>query len=306
MKRSLYVGHVFVTSLICQVSLIAGHARFVEPPARSSLWRFVPGQPTNYNDNELNCGGFGHQYNNENRGRCGICGDPHDSTRPNEIGPGSIYANGVIARTYTSGDNIKATVVVTAPHRGYFEFKICPLTDSTVEATQGCLDQHLLVQPNGDTRYYFGNTAGTYTVDLLLPDGLVCEHCVFQFRYRCGNNWGRDDEGDGLGFGPQEEFRGCADVSITGSGSVGNTAGSPATATPFNTASTTARAITTTTTRDTTTTTTSSTAPPVLGPSQPRCVAVGPLATVPGMAAWCEIVCSHNPPSCPGSICSCN
>ena len=28
------------------------------------------------------------------------------------------------------------------------------------------------------------------------------------------NSWGTDENGSGLGFGPQEEFYGCADVSI--------------------------------------------------------------------------------------------
>lgn len=39
---------------------VSGHGRMIDPPQRSSLWRFFPGQgfEPNYNDNELFCGGF--------------------------------------------------------------------------------------------------------------------------------------------------------------------------------------------------------------------------------------------------------
>ena len=35
-----------------------GHARLVEPPMRSSMWRFGFNVSINYNDNELFCGGL--------------------------------------------------------------------------------------------------------------------------------------------------------------------------------------------------------------------------------------------------------
>lgn len=34
-----------------------GHGRLIEPPSRSSMWRFGYNSPTNYQDNELFCGG---------------------------------------------------------------------------------------------------------------------------------------------------------------------------------------------------------------------------------------------------------
>ena len=49
-----------------------------------------------------------------------------------------------------------------------------------------------------------------------LPKDLVCEHCVLRWHYRAGNNWGYcpgEKEGR-LGCGPQETFRGCADIAI--------------------------------------------------------------------------------------------
>jgi hypothetical protein len=35
-----------------------GHGRMIDPPMRSSMWRYGFNTPKNYNDNELNCGGF--------------------------------------------------------------------------------------------------------------------------------------------------------------------------------------------------------------------------------------------------------
>lgn len=40
------------------VHAIYGHGFLLDPPQRSSLWRFYPNHfPPNYNDNALNCGG---------------------------------------------------------------------------------------------------------------------------------------------------------------------------------------------------------------------------------------------------------
>lgn len=82
-------------------------------------------------------------------------------------------------------------------------------------------------------------STGTYKTKLKLPQGLRCNHCIVQWNYRAGfvkfynmyqtyvflnnyligsvvgNNWGYCDNGtSGLGCGPQETFRGCADITI--------------------------------------------------------------------------------------------
>ena len=38
------------------------------------MWRYGYTNPVNYNDNELYCGGFSVQWQN-NDGKCGVCGD---------------------------------------------------------------------------------------------------------------------------------------------------------------------------------------------------------------------------------------
>ena len=41
------------------VTAVLGHGRLRDPPSRASMWRDgFPENPTNYQDNELFCGGF--------------------------------------------------------------------------------------------------------------------------------------------------------------------------------------------------------------------------------------------------------
>ena len=209
-----------IALLLCAVvASVYGHGRLMQPPSRSSMWRFGYDTPKNYNDNELFCGGFTHQYSSEG-GKCGICGDPWDAPvpRPNELG--GTYGVGQIAKTsyYKSGQVIDVSVDITTSHLGYMQFSICPLPNFPKEdGTQECLDQHILQLADGSgTKYSPVNEKRTYNMKFKLPDGFKCEHCVFQWHYHTGNNWG--DCGDGTqkeGCGPQETFRGCADIVIS-------------------------------------------------------------------------------------------
>ena len=42
----------------CLVSVVQGHGKMLHPISRSSMWRFGYDVPPNWNDNELNCGGY--------------------------------------------------------------------------------------------------------------------------------------------------------------------------------------------------------------------------------------------------------
>ena len=56
-NKLLTIAGVFYTVLM-MTSLVEGHGRLIEPPSRSSAWRFGFPTPINYDDNELFCGGF--------------------------------------------------------------------------------------------------------------------------------------------------------------------------------------------------------------------------------------------------------
>lgn len=104
-----------------------------------------------------------------------------------------------------------ATVDLTAYHRGYWEFRICPDPTSN---DQACFEQYLLELEDGGTKYY-PNKDARYTMNYRLPSGLECQHCVLQWIYVAGNNWGDCKNGtQGLGCGNQEQFRACTDITI--------------------------------------------------------------------------------------------
>ncbi|PRD27423.1 UNVERIFIED_CONTAM: hypothetical protein NCL1_35385 [Trichonephila clavipes] len=102
--------------------IVWGHARLMQPPSRSSMWRL--GFPTkkNFNDNALYCGGI---------------------QVPDYV------------RNHDFKKVIEAVVDVTTNHKGYFEFKICPNNNPKREASQHCLDKYPLQLAYGEgTQYY--------------------------------------------------------------------------------------------------------------------------------------------------------
>ncbi|GFO22686.1 cell wall integrity and stress response component 4-like [Plakobranchus ocellatus] len=191
------------------------HGRLWDPPSRSTMFRRGFNVPANYDDNQLFCGGLQHQISQGYR--CGVCGDPWDGVRENEAG--GRYATGQISRAYYQGGVINITVHLTANHKGFFEFKICPVNDPAVRATKECLNSHNLTMEDGSgTR--FGITTemgnGMITTSWVLPSDVTCSQCVLQWRYHAGNSYGRnrDDGRECVGCGYQEEFYGCADIQI--------------------------------------------------------------------------------------------
>ncbi|XP_030755205.1 uncharacterized protein LOC115881729 [Sitophilus oryzae] len=207
------------TIILSILDLIDGHGRLIEPPSRASAWRYGFDTPHNYNDHELYCGGFTRQWV-KNEGKCGVCGDAWDSKKPRAHEFGGVYGQGVIVRKYGVGSVMNIRVELTANHFGYFEFALCP---DYKAATQDCLDQNILklVKPQDGVEhrgYRFFPKEGNkvYEIKYRLPKR-TCKHCLLQWRYIAGNNWGNCPNGTGaVGCGPQEEFRACADITISG------------------------------------------------------------------------------------------
>ena len=93
-----------------------------------------------------------------NKGRCGVCGDPWDAPGPRSQEGGGTFGRGVIVRRsslrcdcsqlfsysnvsspvvivrvavtccyrYSIGQRISVAADITANHKGYFEFRLCP------------------------------------------------------------------------------------------------------------------------------------------------------------------------------------
>uniref|UniRef100_A0A8D8SYJ5 Chitin-binding type-4 domain-containing protein n=1 Tax=Cacopsylla melanoneura TaxID=428564 RepID=A0A8D8SYJ5_9HEMI len=206
------------------VNHVTSHGRLIEPPSRASMWRYGFNTPPNYNDHELYCGGFTKQWQ-VNGGKCGICGDPWEAQpRPHEAG--GKYATGTIVRKYRAGSTFTIRVELTANHRGYFEFRLCPNNNVKLAANQECLDHYVLKRGRmstrevddqyHETRFYPGTENKVYEMKYKLPSELTCTQCVLQWKYIAGNNWGMCPNGTGaVGCGHQEEFRACADIQIS-------------------------------------------------------------------------------------------
>lgn len=144
--------------------------------------------------------------------RCGICGDAYNmpAPRPHELG--GVYGDGIIVAHYAPGSLITTTVQLTTSHLGFWEFKLCPDPERN---DQECFDNYVLELEDGGTKYYPTKGSVKYNINYKLPQGLVCEHCVLQWRYTAGNNWGICSNGtQGLGCGNQEQFGACSDIYI--------------------------------------------------------------------------------------------
>ena len=221
------------------LNTVSGHGRLRKPPSRSTMWRHGFDTPRDYNDHETFCGGFGRQWR-QNRGLCGVCGDPYDAPQPRRLELGGKYGLGVLAANLTQGQILDVEVELTAYHKGYFEFRLCPHNTKTRPVAQTCLDRNLLVlsqlrnlappyicdtcttenwrttttkrtttSSTGRTNTKFyppppSATRGLYKLTYQLPPHLTCSLCVLQWRYVAGNSWGKCSNGtQGMGCGPQ-------------------------------------------------------------------------------------------------------
>ncbi|KAK7476301.1 hypothetical protein BaRGS_00032494, partial [Batillaria attramentaria] len=264
-----------------------------------------------------------------NGGKCGICGDPYDTPDPKPNEAGGMYAKGIIVRTYHQADVINVTVKITASHGGYFMFKLCPNNDVTKEATQECLDRHVLQVvnsahglPAGD-RFYEDTRTMNQQVRLQLPDDVTCTQCVLQWTYYTGNTWACDGDKCCIGCGPQENFVNCVDIAITPTSDERpqqQSSSTTATATPATTTTATTAANSSTSderpqqrassanaTATPATTTPATTAANSTTTSEPRsgCRAAGAYEGKALVDEWCAFSCGYQKPYCPSSHCVC-
>ena len=68
---------------------------------------------------------------------------------------------------------------------GYFEFYICNVDGMAGDATQECLEQTILKDPYGNTKFHIivpQSVSPVMNTTLVLPSNLVCSHCVFQVK----------------------------------------------------------------------------------------------------------------------------
>lgn len=213
----LYSIAVFF-GIISFLTEVNSHGMMLDPVSRSSRWRVDRSARANYDDNALFCGGFSNMWG-KNGGKCGLCGDDYSiaTPRPNEIG--GTYGQGVIVKNYVNQVLANIGVRITANHLGLFYFNICNL-DEFGKESEACFNKYRIQFTDGSEKMYIGSRTGWVNSTIVLPTGLNCKHCVLRWNYQGGNNWGFCEDGSGaLGCGAQENFKGCADISISAAGS---------------------------------------------------------------------------------------
>ena len=128
---------------------------------------------------------------------------------------------------------------------------------------------------------------------------------IFQWHWTCANNWGchKKTENCCRGCGPQETFRGCADISIKGSGMQNISIPITTTLKPekAQVATTTGPTVITTTSASKTTKATS--VDSTMEQNSENCHAIPPFDNNPGMDSWCRANCKVG--NCPTETCSC-
>ncbi|XP_050559003.1 uncharacterized protein LOC118266850 isoform X1 [Spodoptera frugiperda] len=304
-----------------------GHGRLMDPPARNSMWRFGFPNPVNYNDNELFCGGYAVQWE-QNEGKCGVCGDAHHIPEPRPHEAGGMYGKGIVTRHYSVGQEIEVEVELTANHLGTFVMKLCPNNNPKQEASQECFDRYpLYISETRDDRFLIPlDTAKKeiFRYRVRLPPYVTCTQCVLQWTYYTGNMWGVCANGtEAVGCGRSETFRNCADVSV-----VTSTGGLPPAFAgdlrrdyPFllyyrdlnmprnvyplvvRQKLTDIRKESYVISNDIDTDSVEEFVPPII--RDQVCVPTRSFSRLPGMLSWCQTNCLRYPPNCPEELCTC-
>ena len=296
------------------IALALGHGRMMDPAGRNSAWRVFPDRPKQFTDNELNCGGFSTQWN-KHGGKCGVCGDEYNTTNPKYVHPGLFASDDFTTKTYIEGKTIQVTIDITSNHQGYFLFTVGELQSRPI--TQEQLT-HVLLQSNGSNTWQLHSSEnGEYLIELVLPNGLTCDHCVLQWWWTVGNNWGCNEEGNcGVGLGKEQEtFVNCADIKIIPSGGPVPTKEKPRTENPSSSTTTASppKVPSTGSPQKSSIQSPSTEGPSTEGPSLTlittasstgECKSAGEYAGQPGMDQWCVTNCAAG--YCPASHCDCN
>ncbi|XP_067664616.1 uncharacterized protein [Haliotis asinina] len=208
---------------------VSGHGAMIDPPMRSYLWKVYRGPLNvvpNYDYNALFCGGMTFDSPRQLSDYCGVCGDRKIPGRRGDNEAGGKYALGIIVASYVQGSIINVTVKLTANHRGFFEFRLCPHNNPYVSVTQDCLDRNELhiiqvtkqngsVVVVGETHFFFTDSTNfVFIVTLQLPSHITCTQCVLQWHYKAAQHNNVHSCGY-IGCGDQEHYINCADVEIT-------------------------------------------------------------------------------------------
>lgn len=135
--------------------------------------------------------------------------------RPHETG-GYMVVNKTV-KNYFPGSTMDVMIDLDTNHGGYFTFELCRRDSFDVIESESCFERLKFVDGFDKMRLHNDHSdKGLKSLSLLMPEDLrECRACILRWNYRAGNNWGTCQDGtEGMGCGPQELYRNCADISI--------------------------------------------------------------------------------------------
>lgn len=103
--------------------------------------------------------------------------------------PHGKFATGTIVKRYNQGQQLDVEIVMTWGHRGWMEFRLCPVNHKNIAATKECLEKYLLARSGSGEKRMAVEAFGerdTIRLSLDLPAGLTCSQCVLQWKYHTG------------------------------------------------------------------------------------------------------------------------
>lgn len=120
-------------------------------------------------------------------------------------------------KNYFPGSTLDVLIELDTNHGGYFTFELCRRNSFDIIETESCFERLRFIDGSYKMRLQNDHSdKGLKSLSLLMPDDLLeCRACILRWNYHAGNNWGTCHDGtEGMGCGPQELYRNCADISI--------------------------------------------------------------------------------------------
>lgn len=118
----------------------------------------------------------------DNKGKCGICGDAYSGLRDHETG--GFYARNITTRTYAPGSPIDVVIDIVTNHGGRFKFDMCWRNETSERETEDCFEKLQLV--NGSYIYHIPsneNQSFKRVIQVQLPRDRTCDKCVLRWHW---------------------------------------------------------------------------------------------------------------------------
>lgn len=217
---------IFLVAIILRLPYVISHGVMTKPISMSAKLSFGndPTGVPDYDSHSLFCGGIQNTYvdyrNDPNQfPKCGVCGDSINGPKDHE--PNGRFYDDRIVETYRKGQVIDVNIKITASHLGNMYFQVKSLDKLPWDDSSFIM----LYQPNSQQNMTVTSyNSKKYTALYVLPNNITCNKCIIRWNWLAANN-------PPSGGQPNEFYRNCAFVKITGDNTPTPASTSPTTTT---------------------------------------------------------------------------